>query len=358
MAGLNPANMQWKETTEGTDLGKMGNKLPISAYKEKAKEQLLGHYKVAALSILLLFAIIYGIILLTMFATMSYSVGGSMNDIARAAQAAAQQQESVDLGDDVKITNSTDILMNSGIGTSLDLKSYAINEVIAIVMSLLTNLFTTGFIYVCSKISYGREVAVRDMFYVFKHNPDKVLILTFLTTLISLVFTLPAQIIQFVLPSTESGKNFLIWAVCYAVGMIASVVFDMMFAMVYLIYLDDIEVPVLDCMKQSAKMMRGNKWRLFYMQLSFVGYACLALLSCGIGLLWMMPYVNVSIVNFYRDLKGDFTERVMFVAPEDAVITEKSQDTAVSAENEKSQTPESDQDSDLEQNSNEDISED
>lgn len=322
----------------------MGNKLPISAYKEKAKEQLLGHYRVAALSVLLIFVIIYGIMLVITFATMSYTIGGSMNDIVRAAQGANQTGD-IDLGEVGKITNSTDILIDSGMGGS-DIKSFLISEVIAIVMAMLTNLFTTGFIYVCSQISYGREVAVSDVFYVFKHNPDKVLILTFLTALISLVFTLPATIIQFILPLNDSGRNFLIWTVCYVVGMIASVVINMMFSMVYLIYLDDIEVPVLECMKQSATMMRGNKWRLFYMQLSFIGYACLALLSCGIGLLWMMPYMNVSIVNFYRDLKGDFAERAMFVAPEDVVITEKSQDSEFV------------QGSDVAQNSSEDISED
>ena len=54
--------------------------------------------------------------------------------------------------------------------------------------------------------------------------------------------------------------------------------------------------------------MSGNKGRLFYIQLSFFGLALLAVLSCGIGLLWLMPYMLTTEVFFYLDVCGELDQ--------------------------------------------------
>ena len=49
--------------------------------------------------------------------------------------------------------------------------------------------------------------------------------------------------------------------------------------------------------------MEGNKLRLLYLQLIFLGFYLLAVLSCGIGLLWLMPYMQQTMVSFYLDVQ-------------------------------------------------------
>ncbi|MGG7098313.1 DUF975 family protein [Clostridium sardiniense] len=49
----------------------------------------------------------------------------------------------------------------------------------------------------------------------------------------------------------------------------------------------------------SIVLMRGKKWRLFKLQLSFIGWAILSILSFGIGFLWLTPYYCESITMFY-----------------------------------------------------------
>ena len=51
--------------------------------------------------------------------------------------------------------------------------------------------------------------------------------------------------------------------------------------------------------------MTGNRFKLFCLQLSFIGWAFLAGLTFGIGLLWVFPYMQVAIIAFYFHLKGD-----------------------------------------------------
>jgi uncharacterized membrane protein len=42
---------------------------------------------------------------------------------------------------------------------------------------------------------------------------------------------------------------------------------------------------------------------LFMLYLSFIGWYLLALLTFGIGYIFLEPYVQQSVANFYEDLK-------------------------------------------------------
>ena len=62
------------------------------------------------------------------------------------------------------------------------------------------------------------------------------------------------------------------------------------------------KVSSLDCITESRKMMNGHKWEYFVLQLSFIGWGILSILSLGIGFLWLNPYVNVTYAAFYKNL--------------------------------------------------------
>lgn len=54
---------------------------------------------------------------------------------------------------------------------------------------------------------------------------------------------------------------------------------------------------------ESMKMMKGHKMDLFLLDFSFFGWMLLAGLTCGVGLLWLTPYMNSARAAFYLDLK-------------------------------------------------------
>ncbi len=80
------------------------------------------------------------------------------------------------------------------------------------------------------------------------------------------------------------------------------------YSQAYLIYKDQSNsVPTgnissLDCITESKNLMNGHKWRLFILDISFLGWDILAVLSLGIGFIWLMPYRNATKVAFYEDL--------------------------------------------------------
>lgn len=75
------------------------------------------------------------------------------------------------------------------------------------------------------------------------------------------------------------------------------------FGMTFYIMADDANISGLDAMKMSWNMMNGHKWNFFCLQLRFFGWALLCILTCGVGLLWLMPYTTAANLNFYRQLR-------------------------------------------------------
>ena len=65
-----------------------------------------------------------------------------------------------------------------------------------------------------------------------------------------------------------------------------------------------------EAIARSKQMMDGNRWRLFCLQISFIGWSILSsLLTFGIGDLWLTPYRQAASAAFYREVSG--TERCM-----------------------------------------------
>lgn len=76
------------------------------------------------------------------------------------------------------------------------------------------------------------------------------------------------------------------------------------YAMSDYIMAENPDIPVSAAIAESAHMMEGNKWRLFCLELSFIGWALLCLLSGGIGFLWLNPYMYQAEAAMYHEISG------------------------------------------------------
>ena len=65
------------------------------------------------------------------------------------------------------------------------------------------------------------------------------------------------------------------------------------------------EYPTLsptEALRNSRNLMRGKKFKLFFLDFSFIGWILLACLTCGIGFLFLTPYMQTARVAFYHDI--------------------------------------------------------
>lgn len=74
------------------------------------------------------------------------------------------------------------------------------------------------------------------------------------------------------------------------------------YAMSFYILADNPSMAPNDARKKSMEMMHGNKWRLFCLDFSFIGWELLSLLTLGILSFWITPYREAAYAAFYQNL--------------------------------------------------------
>ena len=58
-----------------------------------------------------------------------------------------------------------------------------------------------------------------------------------------------------------------------------------------------------EALQMSRNLMKGNKWKLFCLDFSFIGWELLAVCcTCGLGMVVLMPYQQVASAAFYHDV--------------------------------------------------------
>lgn len=76
------------------------------------------------------------------------------------------------------------------------------------------------------------------------------------------------------------------------------------YAMTSFVLADNPGMTANQAITRSKEIMKGRRWKLFCLELSFIGWAMLAVLTLGIGMLWLNPYQNAARAAFYRELTG------------------------------------------------------
>ncbi|MBU1142418.1 MAG: DUF975 family protein [Firmicutes bacterium] len=106
-------------------------------------------------------------------------------------------------------------------------------------------------------------------------------------------------------------NSFLAWLVSSIFVFLWSLLFiipgiikALAYSMAPYIISEEPNIDALAAIQKSQDMMKGNKMRLFSLYLSFIGWFILCIFTFGIGFIFLMPYVQMSVANFYLDIRG------------------------------------------------------
>ncbi len=163
-------------------------------------------------------------------------------------------------------------------------------------------------------LSFARkeEASVGMMFGEFTRRPDRYILGYLLLFAIELLCILPGMICLIIGIVSGLVLAEVIGIVLYFVGMAPMMILLFRFAMSFYLMVDHGEMGVLEAFRRSSELMQGNKGRLFYIVLSYIGWGLLGMLSCGLGMLWVMPYMMQTFVNFYREVSGEMDQKPGF----------------------------------------------
>ena len=93
----------------------------------------------------------------------------------------------------------------------------------------------------------------------------------------------------------------LLWSLLFIIpGILAAY----SYAMTEFILAENPDLTASEAIAQSKEMMYGNRWRLFCLHFSFIGWDILSSLTLGIGNLWLRPYKQAANAAFYREISG------------------------------------------------------
>ena len=102
-------------------------------------------------------------------------------------------------------------------------------------------------------------------------------------------------------------KVFL-WSLLF---LIPGIIMSFSYAMTPYILEEHPEIGAWEASTRSKEIMTGHRFDLFWLYLSFIGWALLCILTFGIGLFWLIPYMSASEIGFYEDLKAEQGEEAV-----------------------------------------------
>ena len=101
-----------------------------------------------------------------------------------------------------------------------------------------------------------------------------------------------------------------LWSLLFV---IPGIVKSYSYSMTYFILADNPDMTPTEAINESRKMMDGNKWRLFCLDFSFIGWYLLSILTFGVLLLWIAPYNMMAHAEFYESIKPQPVQDEAFV---------------------------------------------
>ena len=130
------------------------------------------------------------------------------------------------------------------------------------ILTLLINVVAAGMNYMYLNIARGKVYSLNDLFYFYRHHPDRVIVAGFFMAVLNLLTMLPYTIYSNAnLPGEDASVEVLItWLYTGVVLM---------------------------------------------MKISFIPLMFLSVFTFYIALLWIFPYMAMTEVMFYRDLTGE-----------------------------------------------------
>jgi uncharacterized membrane protein len=73
----------------------------------------------------------------------------------------------------------------------------------------------------------------------------------------------------------------------------------------YYLMVENPDMEPMEAIRKSSELMDGHKMEFFSFVLSFIGWFIVSVITFGLGFLMLIPYYQMSKLNFYRKITGN-----------------------------------------------------
>lgn len=176
---------------------------------------------------------------------------------------------------DINIRISEDTQLNIESVLYLPFTALGLGGILSIVQMILGGVIRQGYAVSLLKQHDGEETDITDLFSQFHRFGDG-----FCLGLLEFVFV-------------------FLWGLLF---IIPGIVAAYRYAMAPFLMAENGDMTASEAITASKELMDGHKAELFFLDLSFIGWGILNLLTAGIGSIALNPYKNAAYAAFYRNL--------------------------------------------------------
>ncbi len=194
--------------------------------------------------------------------------------------------------------------LNGGILTSgnLTFLRSAIAFGLTFLASVLTQILNFGLCRFYMNICCHFPANYSDLFSGFRFSDDRPARIAVLIVSRFVFYLCPSFAVFALYMITNNHFLLPIASLVGVIGLVFFYIFYLNMSQCYYLILDFPEKDANEIVRLSKWLMQGQKMRLFYLQVSFIPVLLLAIVPCGLGLLWALPYSYSAFACFHLNL--------------------------------------------------------
>ena len=175
----------------------------------------------------------------------------------------------------------------------------------SLIISLLSMVLNAGRNYIHLNLARKKDIRITDLFYFFTRRPDRFILAGLLLLCMFLPIMLPAILCINMAFTLNSVSLYMVSGFLWMITIIPVIYLSLTYQLVTYLLIDQPDDRIMDAFRESRHLMKGQRGRLLYLNLSFIGMTLLAICSFGIGFLWVSPYQNQTLITFYQNVTSE-----------------------------------------------------
>lgn len=186
------------------------------------------------------------------------------------------------------------------------INSYLIRLLISVIIDLLSGILIYGQTRYFLLLVRGEEpLSIGEIFYGFKNNMDKAVLIQAVYTVITVLTSVPIILASVGLWKLPDKQYLLLSFSAIVLEMILIFAEKLFVGLSFYILDDNPDMSVPEIFSRSLELMRNKKGRYFLICLSMIPLFILGFLGLFVGSLWVSVYLETTLANFYLDCIGE-----------------------------------------------------
>lgn len=179
--------------------------------------------------------------------------------------------------------------------------SYIGLGIASLILSTVLGILDLGIALFFLKVACGKNYSVNDLLYGYQNDLKKALYISGARSFVTALCLLPSRYLVHAFLYLQNSTLLAAAGIAFAIGLVIFFYAGLPVALSFFLMLDFPDKSAAEILQLCFRLIRGNRKKLFFLQLSFYPLELLSMCSI-VGSLWLTPYKNMTYACFYLDL--------------------------------------------------------